>query len=256
MVLVRFVQKCFLAFLGCRQGANPYRVVSHMRSKLHHNAALVHLPMGLESDFSGIVDIIRNKAIYYEGQFGENVREGEVPSAMEAEVAKRRQELIETVANVDDVLGEIFLEEKQPTLKELQDAIRRSTIKRLFVPVFLGSALKNKGVQTLLDGILDYMPNPFQIENFALDPAHNEAKVLMDGTRDSANPFVGLAFKLEAGRFGQLTYMRVYQGRLRRGDFIGNTRSGKKKSMLETLLLCLALNAILGTHLWEMELQN
>ncbi|XP_065840715.1 elongation factor G, mitochondrial-like [Oscarella lobularis] len=211
-----------------RQGANPYRIVSHMKSKLHHNAALVHLPLGLESDFSGIVDIIRHKAIYFEGQNGENVRESDVPSFMNAEVASKRQTLIEAVANVDDHLGELFLEEKEPSVEELQDAIRRATIRRQFVPVFLGSALKNKGVQTLLDGVLEYLPNPMEINNYALDPANDEARVLMDGTRDSNNPFTGLAFKLEAGRFGQLTYMRVYQGQLKRGDFIANTRSGKK----------------------------
>jgi elongation factor G len=211
-----------------RQGANPIRVLSQLRSKLHHNTALLQLPIGLESSFSGIVDIVENKAFYYESHAGEVVREGDIPHELSEEVTRRKQELIETVANVDEQLGEIFLEEKQPSKEQLQAAIRRATVKQAFVPVLMGSALKNKGVQNLLDGVVSYLPHPKEIQNFALDASHNEEKVALDGSRDSNNQFVGLAFKLEAGRFGQLTYVRVYQGCLRKGAFIVNTRTGKK----------------------------
>ncbi|XP_062521638.1 elongation factor G, mitochondrial-like [Corticium candelabrum] len=220
----------FVAFVNKldRDGANPLRVISQLRSKLHHNASLLQLPIGLGSDFSGIVDVIENKAFYYESQSGEIIRESPVPDNMIDKVHKCKQELIETVANVDDQLGEIFVEEKQPTNKQLHAAIRRATISRSFVPVLMGSALKNKGVQTLLDGVVSYLPNPTEVQNFGLDANHNEDKILLDSSRNTNNQFVGLAFKLEAGRFGQLTYVRVYQGCMKKGNFIVNTRTSKK----------------------------
>ncbi|EDV21227.1 uncharacterized protein TRIADDRAFT_50837 [Trichoplax adhaerens] len=196
-----------LAFINKldRMGANPERVVLQIRSKLRHNAALIHLPIGLESDFKGIIDIISRKAIYFEGALGNKA-----------------------VANVDDELGEKFLEDADLSKEDIIAAIRRCTLKKTFTPVLLGSALKNKGVQPLLDGVLAYLPNPSEVENFALDPEDNEQKILMNPSRSSAQPFVGLAFKLEAGRFGQLTYIRIYQGQLKRGGFIVNVRTGKR----------------------------
>jgi len=153
----------------------------------------------------------------------------EIPADMRVESEERRQELIEHVSNVDDVLGELFLEEKLPTESDLKAAIRRSCIKRLFTPVMLGTALKNKGVQPLLDGVLDYLPNPSEVTNYAFRENKGEReKISMIPARTAENPFVGLAFKLEAGRFGQLTYIRVYQGKLKRGDTLYNTRTWKK----------------------------
>ncbi|KAL9965352.1 hypothetical protein ACROYT_G029141 [Oculina patagonica] len=134
----------------------------------------------------------------------------------------------ETIADVDEVLGEMFLEEIQPTEEQLIAAIRRATIKRSFTPVFVGSALKNKGIQPLLDAVVDYLPEPSEVKNFALDGDSPDEQVELSSDRDSSHPFVGLAFKLEAGRYGQLTYLRVYQGSLKRGGFIVNTRTGKR----------------------------
>lgn len=125
----------------------------------------------------------------------------------------------------------MFLEEKTPTEQELIDAIRRCCIKRTFTPVLLGTALKNKGVQPLLDAVLSYLPNPGEVENVALrqtDDVNNPEKVILDPRRDGTHPFIALAFKLEAGRFGQLTYMRCYQGKLSKGDTIYNFRTSKK----------------------------
>lgn len=135
--------------------------------------------------------------------------EGVIPEDMVNECTTRRQELIETVADVDDTLGEMFLEEIPPTEEQLIAAIRRATIKRSFTPVFVGSALKNKEVQPLLDGVVDYLPEPFEVTNFALDAENVGEQVEMSSDRNSSHPFVGLAFKLEAGRYGQLTYLRV-----------------------------------------------
>lgn len=221
-----------LAFINKldRLGSNPYRVLSQMRSKLLHNAAFVQLPIGLESDCKGIIDLITERALYFEGDFGMKIREDEIPKDMRTEAQERRQELIEHVSNADDLLGEIFLEEKTPTIDDLKGAIRRSCLKRKFTPVFVGTALKNKGVQPLLDGVLDYLPNPGEVENIALIEKKGEetSKVVLNPARDGKAPFVGLAFKLEAGKFGQLTYLRCYQGMLKKGDNIFNARTSKK----------------------------
>ncbi|KAK7083925.1 elongation factor EF-G [Halocaridina rubra] len=221
-----------LAFINKldRLGANPYRVLKQMRSKLHHNAAFVQLPIGLESNTKGIIDLIGKKALYFKGDFGETIHEDEIPANMRSESEERYMELIEHVSNADEQLGEMFLEEKLPTEKELHAGIRRACLARVFTPVFVGTALKNKGVQPLLDGVLKYLPHPGEVSNHALQLKKDgtEEEILMNPARDRSNMFVGLAFKLEAGRFGQLTYMRIYQGCLKKGDSIFNTRTGKK----------------------------
>ncbi|XP_059867203.1 elongation factor G, mitochondrial isoform X1 [Delphinus delphis] len=223
----------FLTFINKldRMGSNPARALQQMRSKLSHNAAFVQLPIGLEGDFKGIIDLIEERAIYFDGDFGQVVRYGEIPAEFRAAAADHRQELIECVANSDEQLGEMFLEEKIPSISDLKLAIRRATLNRSFTPVFLGSALKNKGVQPLLDAVLEYLPNPSEVQNYAIlnqDDSQEKTKILMNPKRDNSHPFVGLAFKLEAGRFGQLTYVRNYQGQLKKGDTIYNTRTRKK----------------------------
>uniref|UniRef100_A0A8C9YCR1 Elongation factor G, mitochondrial n=1 Tax=Sander lucioperca TaxID=283035 RepID=A0A8C9YCR1_SANLU len=220
----------FLTFINKldRMGANPSRALQQMRTKLNHNAAFVSIPIGLEGNMRGIIDLVEERSMYFEGPFGQTIRYDEIPADFRAEAAERRQELVECVANADEVLGEMFLEEKIPTNKDLKAAIRRATVQRLFTPVLVGTALKNKGVQPLLDAVLDYLPNPTEVKNYAILNDDETSKILMDPTRDSAKPYVGLAFKLEAGRFGQLTYVRVYQGCLKKGEYIINTRTSKK----------------------------
>ncbi|XP_041515229.1 elongation factor G, mitochondrial [Microtus oregoni] len=223
----------FLTFINKldRMGSNPARALQQMRSKLNHNAAFVQMPIGLEGDFKGIIDLIEERAIYFDGDFGQIVRYAEIPAELRAAAADHRQELIECVANSDEQLGELFLEEKIPSVSDLKLAIRRATLSRSFTPVFLGSALKNKGVQPLLDAVLEYLPNPSEVQNYAIlnqDDSKEKTKILMNSQRDNSHPFVGLAFKLEAGRFGQLTYVRNYQGELKKGNTIYNTRTGKK----------------------------
>ncbi|NWR20915.1 EFGM factor, partial [Emberiza fucata] len=223
----------FLTFINKldRMGSNPARAVQQLRSKLKHNAAFVQIPIGLEGNFKGIIDLIEEKAIYFDGALGQTVRVEEIPAELRAEAAERRRELIECVANADELLGELFLEEKIPTAAQLKLAIRRATLQKSFTPVLVGSALKNKGVQPLLDAVLEYLPNPSEVENYALlnqGDSQDQTKFLLNSARDDSQPFIGLAFKLEAGKFGQLTYVRVYQGMLRKSDYIYNTRTGKR----------------------------
>ncbi|XP_020582939.1 elongation factor G, mitochondrial [Phalaenopsis equestris] len=166
------------------------------------------------------------KAYYFHGSNGENIVTSDVPSDIEALVAEKRHELIEVVSEVDDQLAESFLNDESISSDDLKMAIRRATVSRKFVPVYMGSAFKNKGVQPLLDGVVNFLPCPTEVENHALDQDQSEVKVRLSG--NPAGPLVALAFKLEEGRFGQLTYLRIYEGIIKKGDFIININTGKK----------------------------
>ncbi|KAL7497662.1 hypothetical protein ACHAWT_006050 [Skeletonema menzelii] len=217
-----------LAFINKldRQGSNPNKVINDLRNQLKLNASAVQLPIGLEDKHTGVVDLIRNKSYKFDGERGENVVEGEVPDDMKDLVEEKRMELIEKLADVDDEIGELFLMEEEPTEEQLKEAIRRQTIACKFVPVFMGSAFKNKGVQALLDGVVDYLPEPSEKANFALDRSQDEKEVQVSCNKD--DPLLALAFKLEETPFGQLTYMRIYQGMLKKGNQIHNVNDGKK----------------------------
>lgn len=273
-----------LAFINKldRQNANPERVVGQIRDKLRfEQSAMLQIPIGLESKLTGVIDLIKMQSIYFEGESGEKVRyEPEIPKDYLKQAQDKRIELIEALSNVDDELGAMFLEDIKPTEEQLNTAIRRQTLARRFVPILVGSALKNKGVQPLLDGVVDYLPNPSEVVNYAIDesekaPQTNELddsgkskrlsesakvkkgtkkqetsqlssmlakskskkstdqtedleKVICNPERSDKHPLIALAFKLEVGRFGQLTYVRVYQGCLNRGDIIYNTRTGRR----------------------------
>ncbi|PWN87448.1 elongation factor G, mitochondrial [Acaromyces ingoldii] len=210
-----------------RAGANPWRVIDQVRNKLKLRAAAVQIPIGAEDAFEGIIDIVRWKAVYNEGNKGTTVRESdEIPSHLVDLAKEKRAELIEQLAEVDDEMTEIFLEEREPTIEELAASIRRATVSCKFSPVYLGSAMKNKGVQAMLDGVCAYLPNPAEVPAVALDVSREASQVSLAPAAEA--PLVGLAFKLEEGRYGQLTYMRVYQGSLKRGNVIFNARTGKK----------------------------
>lgn len=211
-----------------RQGANPVRVRDQLREKLRLNAHLVQLPIGLEDKLEGAVDLVQMKAFRFEGEAGENIVEIDMPADMVDDVANYREELLDAVSMFDDELMEAVLEDKV-TVEMVRRAIRAGTIANELVPVFCGSAYKNKGVQLLLDGVTDYLPNPTEVENagfdLSTDPEDPEQIVVPS---DADKPFIGLAFKLEEGRYGQLTYVRVYQGTLKKGTFIYNMRSNAK----------------------------
>jgi len=209
-----------------RQGANPYRVRTQLREKLRLNAYLVQLPIGLEDRLKGLVDVVEQRAFIFEGENGEIINEVPVPDDMKEDLVKYREELLDGVSMVDDQLMEAMLEEKV-TIELIHAAIRRATIANKLVPVFCGSAYKNKGVQLLLDGVAKYLPSPSEVPNKAFDLSQGD-NVEVEVKADPTLPFVGLAFKLEEGRYGQLTYIRVYQGKVAKGMFIHNMRSKQK----------------------------
>lgn len=209
-----------------RSGANPFRVMEGLREKLRLNAVMAQIPIGLEDKLAGVVDLVKMRAFYNEGENGENVIEKDIPADLIDQAKEYRTELIAKLADVDEGIAEKFLMEEEPTEQELQAAIRKATIALKFVPVFCGSAFKNRGVQKLLDGISDYLPNPKEKENTGLDLDKGEEKVIME--TDPSKPLVAYAFKLDDGRYGQLTYMRIYQGTMKKGDFIINSTNQKK----------------------------
>jgi len=209
-----------------RQGSNPDKVVQAIRDKLKLNAAAVQIPIGLEDKHEGVVDIIRQKAIYFKGDFGEVVEEGPVPEKLQSLVDEKRMVLLERLGEVDDEIAELFLMEESADEATLKKAIRKQVKRHAFTPVLMGSAFKNKGVQPLLDSVVDYLPSPSEMEYSYLDLNENEKEKALKCDPDA--PLVALAFKLQESKFGQLTYLRIYQGSLKRGMLIRNTASNKK----------------------------
>jgi elongation factor G len=216
-----------LAFINKldRSGANPQRIAQQLRDKLGHNAVLMQLPIGLESKFEGVIDLIAMKALYFEGANGEHVVSREIPAELldDAEIA--REAMLDAVSMFSDDLTEAILEEKV-TEDLIHGAVRSGTLSMDLTPVFLGSAYKNKGVQKLLDAVTLYLPAPTDIENAGIDLANADAPIVIES--DSNKPLVALAFKLEDGRYGQLTYLRIYRGTLGKGDSIVNSRTEKR----------------------------
>ncbi|RJQ81936.1 MAG: elongation factor G [Desulfobacteraceae bacterium] len=217
---IAFVNKCD------RSGAHPFRVISQLKAKLGHNAVAMQIPIGLEADHQGVVDLVRMKAFYFRGENGETVVEKEIPAELMEMAVQKREELIDAATMFSDELTEAVLEEAQISEKMLIDAVRAGTLKRQLTPVLMGSAYKNKGVQLLLDAVVQLLPSPADVVNLALDLNAAEAPVVLK--TDMNLPTVSLAFKLEDGQFGQLTYIRVYQGKLAKGDTVINVRTGKK----------------------------
>jgi elongation factor G len=210
-----------------RMGANPFKAIDQISYKLKIHAAAVQVPIGSEDNFHGVVDLVKMKTLYAEGSRGEIiVTKDEIPEEVRALATERRAKLIETLADVDEEMANLFLDEIEPSEEQLKAAIRRATISLKFTPVFMGSALADKFVQPMLDGVCDYLPNPSDVTNMALDRRQAEAPVKL--VPYNSLPFVGLAFKLEESNFGQLTYIRVYQGKLRKGLNVFNARTDKK----------------------------
>jgi elongation factor G len=217
---IAFVNKCD------RSGANPDRVIAKLKEKLGHNAVAMQLPIGLEADFEGVIDLISMKAVYFDGDKGENLRRTEIPAKHMSAAQDAREILIDQASMFSDALTEAILEEKEVTEEMLITAVRQGVIERKLTPVYMGSAYKNKGIQPLLDAVTQLLPCPRDVENEALDMNNAEQPVALSDENDK--PLVALAFKLEDGPYGQLTYIRVYQGSLTKGDTIVNVRTGKK----------------------------
>jgi elongation factor G len=215
---VAFINKCD------RTGANPMRVKDQLREKLQHNPVLMQLPIGLEDKLEGVIDLVTMKAVRFSGKDGEVISESEIPAELQAQASKAREEMLDAASMFSDELTEAILEDRV-TPELIKAAIRKGTIELKLTPVFMGSAYKNKAVQKLLDGVVDYLPDPTEVVNEAHDLSADEQKVVL--TIDNDKPTVALAFKLEDGRYGQLTYLRIYQGKLSRDTFITNMRTKK-----------------------------
>ena len=219
---IAFVNKCD------RQGANPVRVCGQIREKLGLNAYMMELPIGLEDKLQGVVDLVAMKAYYFEGNDGVDVRVAEIPADLVEQAKEKRVELLDAVSNFDDELMELLLEGDYDNVPvdKIKAAVRKGTLAEQFVGVFCGSAHMNKGIQPVLDAVLDYLPNPTEVHNYGLDLDKNEEQVELFNVEDK--PCVALAFKLDDGQFGQLTYTRIYQGKICKGDELYNVRQRKK----------------------------
>ncbi|MDR3193647.1 MAG: GTP-binding protein, partial [Treponema sp.] len=217
---IAFINKCD------RTGANPFKVKIQLREKLGLNAVMIQIPIGLEDKLEGLVDLISMKALYFDGSQGTELRYAEIPPHLKADTEKYREELVDAVSMFSDELAELYLSGEPIPEELLHAAIRKGTLAEQFVPVMVGSAYKNKGIQPLLDAVNRYLPNPGEVKNFALDLDKNEER--RELTADEKSPTVALGFKLEDGQYGQLTYVRIYQGSLKKGEELINTRARKK----------------------------
>ena len=214
-----FVNKCD------RSGANPFKVKDQIREKLGQNAVMMQIPVGLEDQHDGVVDLITMKAYRFHGDNGEKIIEEEIPAELAEQAQEYREEMLDAVSMFSDELMEAMMEE-EVSEDLIHAAVRQATINLQLCPVYMGSAYKNKGVQKLLDAVDNYLPAPNDVENIGLDLDNDEAELPV--ASDPNGPLVALAFKLEDGRYGQLTYLRIYSGTLRKGETITNTRSGKR----------------------------
>ncbi|MBN2656996.1 MAG: elongation factor G [Spirochaetales bacterium] len=217
---VAFVNKCD------RTGANPYRVADQLREKLNLNSVMMQIPIGLEDNHEGVVDLITMEALYFDGDENYAVRKAEIPANLQDEAQEKREIMLDALSMFDEELMELMMEEGDIPVEVIHRAVRKGTLDLELCPVFLGSAYKNKGVQPLLDAVESYLPNPMDIENKALDLDNDEAEVILSS--DDSKPPVVLAFKLEDGQYGQLTYIRIYQGSVKKGSELYNIRSKKK----------------------------
>ncbi|MBU1179104.1 elongation factor G [Patescibacteria group bacterium] len=218
---------CFINKLD-RMGASFEKSFESIKERLTPNALAINIPMGLESDMKGVIDLMKMKAIYFDGERGEKIREDEIPADFKNEAEKRRAEMVEKISETDDALLEKYLEGAEISINELKGAMRRACIAYKLVPVFCGSALKNKGVQLVLDGVVDFLPNPTELPPVVgINPRSGAEEIR---TAEDSQPFCALAFKLQADSYvGQLTYFRVYSGTLAAGSYILNVRTGKKE---------------------------
>lgn len=210
-----------------RVGADPARVVSEMESKLGHVAVPMQVPIGAGDDFRGVIDLVRMQAVYFDGPCGDQVRREGIPAGLADEADRARHGMLDALSLYDDELMEVLLEEPEPTVEQVQNAVRRATLAREITPVFVGSAYRNIGVQPLLDAVTAYLPSPLDRVAYASDNRNEGAEVAV--TADPDAPMVGMAFKLVDEPFGQVTYMRLYQGRLDKGGQYVNARTGKKQ---------------------------
>jgi len=218
---------CFINKLD-RIGADFQKSFKSILDKLSPNAVVVQIPIGKESDLEGVIDLIKMKAIYFEGDFGENVVEKEIPENLKEEAEKTRKILVEKIASEDESLLEKFLDNKDISQEELKNVLRKAVLGYKLIPVFCGSALKNKGIQLLLDAVCDYLPSPLDLPSVdGIDPQTEEH---IKRKADDSESFSALVFKIAADPYvGTLNYFRVYSGSLKKGSYIWNSVSQEKE---------------------------
>jgi elongation factor G len=220
---------CFINKLD-RTGASFDRSFDSILDRLNKNAVRMQIPMGLEDKFEGVIDLLKMKAYYFEGNMGMNIREAEIPAEYADEAKRLRDVLVEKIVAEDDEQMAQYLEGKEPTMEELKKTLRKATLAVKIIPVFAGSALKNKGVQLVLDAVVDYLPSPLDIPPVhGIDPKTGDA---MYRKPSDEEPFAALAFKLQNDPFvGQLTFFRVYSGTIEAGTYIYNSTTGEKERL-------------------------
>ncbi len=220
---------CFINKLD-RTGASFERSYASILDRLNKNAVRMQIPMGLEGDFEGVIDLLTMKAVYFEGNMGMEIRKEEIPAQYLEEAKKYRAELIEKIVEQDDAQMEMFLAGTEPSIEDLKKTLRKACLAVKIIPVFAGSALKNKGVQLVLDAVVEYLPSPLDIPpTRGIDPKTG-AEIFRNAS--DTEPFAALAFKLQNDPFvGQLTFFRVYSGTIEAGTYIYNATTGEKERL-------------------------
>ena len=209
-----------------RTGANPYRVVEQLKDKLGAEAFMMQIPIGAEEHFQGVVDLIEMVALTHEGAEGEEVISGPIPDDLKEEAEAKRLEMLEALSMYHDEMMELLLSEEEIST-DLIYKVARDAVLGGATPVYMGTAFKNKGVQPMLDAVLRYLPSPLDRDISGRDPADETKKIELKP--DGEAPFVGMAFKIVDDPFGQLTFMRIYQGQIAKGETYVNQRTGRKE---------------------------
>ncbi|MBW4470963.1 MAG: elongation factor G [Stenomitos rutilans HA7619-LM2] len=217
-----------------RTGANFYKVYGQIRDRLRANAVPIQLPIGSENALKGIVDLVRMRAFIYNNDLGTDIEELEIPEEMQALAAEYRLKLVESVAETDDTLTEKYLEGEELTEAEIKAALRKGTIDGAIVPMLCGSAFKNKGVQLLLDAVIDYLPAPIDVPPIQ---GHLTDGTVAERHADDEEPMSALAFKIMADPYGRLTFIRVYSGVLKKGSYVLNSTKDKKERVSRLIIL-------------------
>ena len=211
-----------------RMGANAFKGRDALIEKLNHNAVLMQHPIGAEDEFSGVVDLITRKAYYFDGDNGETVRVEDCPADLTDAVEELRSTMIDAVAEYDDEVMENYLEGNEPSEEDLHKCIKAGVQSLALTPVYMGSAFKNKGVQPLLEAVTRYLPSPLEAEKPVAKEEKDGKEESITLNPDPSDKLVMMAFKITDEQFGQLTYTRIYQGTLNKGDTVFNTRTKKK----------------------------
>ncbi|MBN3878751.1 MULTISPECIES: elongation factor G [unclassified Nostoc] len=217
-----------------RTGANFYKVHEQIRDRLRANAIAIQLPIGSENDFRGIVDLVRQRAYIYANDQGTDIQETDIPEELQAQVDEFRTKLIEAAAETDDALMAKYFEGEELTEQEVRTALRKGTIAGTIVPVLCGSAFKNKGVQLMLDAVVDYLPAPSEVPPIQGLLPNGDT---VERRADDSEPLAALAFKIMADPYGRLTFVRVYSGVLKKGSYVLNASKNKKERISRLVLM-------------------